>query len=244
MPREKIRDFWRSHTMTHLRRPRRESARGRGDLLLAMEHAADGPGLEILSASARASVLGLLVVFWAAGWLSTAITVLFMAVAIPLYRRAGKRSELLAADYQRRRDLLEARQLELLQHATELRALGAVSYGANEIAAISQSEHVIAMRAIRVALESSLITEFLSGVSIGLVSMVVGFELLEGRISLEHALIAVLVTSEIFFSIRRFGVEFHRRENAVKSMPALQDFDEYAQGAVSDRAHRSVLLGH
>jgi len=37
------------------------------------------------------------------------------------------------------------------------------------------------MRAIRVALESSLVTEFLSGVSIGLVAMVVGFALLGGE---------------------------------------------------------------
>ena len=126
-----------------------------------------------------------------------------------------------ALEYQRRRAVLESRQLELLHHTTELRALGAVDYGANEIAAISDSEHAIAMRAIRVALESSLVTEFLSGVSIGLVAMVVGFALLGGRISLEHALIAVLVTSEIFTHVRRYGVEFHRREDAERSLKLL-----------------------
>ena len=167
------------------------------------------------------SVLGLGVVFWAVGWLSTLITVVLMGLAVPLYQRAGRRSETLAEDYQQRRSLLEARQLELLNHAPELRALGAVAYGAEEIAAISNSEHAIAMRAIRVALESSLITEFLSGVSIGLVAMVVGFGLLEGHLSLEHALIAILVTSEIFVNVRRFGVEFHRRENAQKSLALL-----------------------
>ena len=78
------------------------------------------------------------------------------------------------------------------------------------------------MRAIRVALESSLVTEFLSGVSIGLVAMVVGFGLLDGHLELSHALIAVLVTSEIFVNIRRFGIEFHRRENATKSMDTLR----------------------
>jgi ATP-binding cassette, subfamily C, bacterial CydD len=96
-----------------------------------------------------------------------------------------------------------------------------VEYGANEIAAISDSEHAIAMRAIRVALESSLVTEFLSGVSIGLVAMVVGFALLGGRITLEHALIAVLVTSEIFTHVRRYGVEFHRREDSERSLATV-----------------------
>jgi ATP-binding cassette subfamily C protein CydD len=101
--------------------------------------------------------------------------------------------------------------------------LGATAYGADEIAAISMSENAIALRAIRVALESSLVTEFLSGVSIGLVAMVVGFALLGGRITLSHALIAVLVTAEIFTNIRRFGAEFHRRENAAKSLTLLGD---------------------
>ena len=216
-----IKQFWRRHLVSHLRVPRSEGERSRGDLALAIDHASDGPGLELLATSARVSVLGLGVVFWAVGWLSTLITVVLMGLAVPLYQRAGRRSETLAEDYQQRRSLLEARQLELLNHAPELRALGAVAYGAEEIAAISNSEHAIAMRAIRVALESSLITEFLSGVSIGLVAMVVGFGLLEGHLSLEHALIAILVTSEIFVNVRRFGVEFHRRENAQKSLALL-----------------------
>ena len=218
-----IKEFWRRRVVTHLRSPRAEGERNRGDLSLAIEHAGDGPSLELLSTSARASVLGLAVVFVAAGWLSTLITVVLMCLAVPLYQRAGRRSEALALDYKQRRSLLEARQLELLNHAPELRALGAVAYGADEIAAISDSEHSIAMRAIRVALESSLVTEFLSGVSIGLVAMVVGFRLLEGHLTLERALVAILVTSEIFVHVRRFGVEFHRRENAEKSLALLAE---------------------
>ena len=156
------------------------------------------------------------------GWLPFIITVALLGIAVPLYQRAGRRSEAMAVQYQERRASLEARQLEVLQHAPELRALGAVTYGANEIAAISDSEHSLALRAIRVALESSLVTEFLSGVSIGLVAMVVGFGLLGGRISLLRALIAVLVTSELFSQVRRFGVEFHRRDDAQRARQLLE----------------------
>lgn len=218
-----IRRRWRDRTVEHLRIPRLEGERSRGDLLLAIDHAAAGPSLEVLATSARLSALGLVVVFWSAGWLSTVITVGLMALAVPLYQRAGKRSEALAHEYQLRRATLEARQLELLGHAPELRSLGAAKYGADEIAAISTSENTIAMRAIRVALESSLITEFLSGVSIGLVAMVVGLDLLDGRLTLQRALIAVLVTGEIFTNIRLFGAEFHRRENAAKSLALLDE---------------------
>lgn len=216
-----LRGRWRATLVRHFSRPIPERDRGRGDLALAIEQASDGPMMDLLETSAVTAIAGLAVLGWAGGWLALVITVALLGGAVPLYRRAGRRSEATATDYQRRRAVLESRQLEILHHTTELRALGAVEYGANEIAAISDSEHAIAMRAIRVALESSLVTEFLSGVSIGLVAMVVGFDLLGGRISLQHALIAVLVTSEIFSHVRRFGVEFHRREDSERSLRAL-----------------------
>lgn len=197
-----IRRHWRTLLPQRLTRPRGERERSRGDLALAIEQAADEPFLIELETSALLSLAGLALVEWAAGWLALTITVALLVLAAPLYRRAGRRSEAMAQEYRERRSLLEQRQLELLYHTTELRALGAVEYGANEIAAISDSEHSIAIRAIRVALGSSLVTEFLSGVSIGLVAMVVGFALLGGRISLSHALIAVLITSEIFVGVR------------------------------------------
>ena len=219
----RIRDYWRANLLDHFVRPRKEGERSRGDLALAVERASEAPSLRLLETSAQASVLGIAVIFWAVGWLSTTITIALLLLSLPLYRRAGRRSEVLSAQYHERRNVLESRQLELLHHAPELRALGAISYGANEIAAISDSEHVIALRAIRVALESSLVTEFLSGVSIGLVAMVVGFGLLDGRLTLFHALVAVLVTAELFLHVRRYGAEFHRREDAAVSLFLLQD---------------------
>ena len=233
----RLRAQWRHSLSQHLRLPRREGERGRGDLALAIDHAAQAPSLERLRAGAASSLVGVLVIFWAGGWLPFAITVSLLALAAPLYQRAGKRSESVAAAYQQRRALLEARQLEVLQHAPELRALGAVDYGASEIGALSDREHGIAMQAIRVALESSLVTEFLSGVSIGLVAMVVGFALLGGHISLVRALIAVLVTSELFVQVRRYGVEFHRRDDAQRALIALD-----ASAGNSSRAASDELL--
>ncbi len=218
-----IRLNWRTLLPQRLTRPRSERERSRSDLALAIEQAAEAPQLIQIEAGALVSLCGLFILAWAGGWLALTITVALLILAAPLYRRAGRRSEAVAVEYRERRTLLEQRQLELLYHTTELRALGAVDYGANEIAAISDSEHAISIRAIRVALGSSLVTEFLSGVSIGLVAMVVGFALLGGRISLTHALIAVLVTSEVFVHVRRFGVEFHRREDAERSLAVLAE---------------------
>lgn len=192
------------------------------DLAWAIEQSALADDLTRLRASAGASIVAIIVIFFSAGWLASVITVGLLGLAVPLYRRAGRRSEALATEYQRRRVQLEERQLEILRHAPELRGLGAVDYGAREIAAYSDREHDAALRAIRVALESSLVTEFLSGVSIGLVAMVVGFGLLEGRLSLTRALIAVFATSDLFGAIRRYGVEFHRRDDAARAEVVLR----------------------
>ena len=205
----------------HLLAPHGASTEGAGDLLVSVEDAAQGAALERLRAAAAASVLGLAVVGWCAGWLALAITVVLLGAAGPLYRRAGRRAEAAQLAVRERRERLESRQLEVLRHVPELRGVGAVDYGARELAALSDREHEVALSAIRVALESSAVTEFLSGVSVGLVAMVVGFSLLGGHVSLVRALVAVLVTGELYVQVRRYGVEFHRREDATVALARL-----------------------
>ena len=178
----------------------------------AIDTIVDAPRLGVVRASAQASILALGVIWWSGGWQALGIVILLLALAVPLYQRAGVRAAAFDEQYRERRARLAQRQMELLAHAPELRALGAVDYGAAEIAALSSAEHAVALRAIRSALGSSLVTEFIGGVSVGLVAMDVGFGLLHGRLSLLRALVSVLVTSEFFAHVRRYGVEFHRRE--------------------------------
>ncbi len=210
----------------HLLAPHRANAEGAGDLLVSVEDAAQGATLERLRGAAAASVLGLAVVGYYAGWLALAITVALLGAAGPLYRRAGARAEAAQVAVRLRRARLETRQLEVLRHVPELRGVGALDYGARELGALSDREHEVALSAIRVALESSAVTEFLSGVSVGLVAMVVGFALLGGRLSLSAALVAVLVTGELYVQVRRYGVEFHRRENATTALARLGGLTE------------------
>lgn len=221
-----------------LERPRRHGEHHDADIALAIEDVSSVPALDVLSASARVAALGLIVVAVAAGLLSAGIVVALLALAVPLYVRAGRRSQSVDAEYRLRRALLEKRQLEFLRHAPDLRALGAIDFGVNEIGAISDSEHVIVERAVRVTLSSSLVTEFLAGVSVGLVAMVVGFSLLHGTISLERALVGVLVTGELFVHVRRFGVAFHRRENALNAREVLTLSD----AGVSDETRDGEIL--
>ena len=230
-----VRHRYRQSVTILMSRPRRVGERSRSDLAQAIEDVSALPALDVLSSSARAASIGLVVLFWAAGLLPLAIVLALLALAVPLYVRAGRRANAMDADFRARRAVLESRQLELISHSPDLRALGAVGYGADEIAAISDSEHAIVERAVRVSLSSSLVTEFLAGVSVGLVAMVVGFGLLDGRISLLRALIAVLVTAELFGHVRRYGVAFHRREDATAALEVLTAGD-------AATAHRAAAV--
>ena len=207
-----LRRFWRSQIMGFFLVPHLTSS-SPVQIADAIDTIVDEPRLAVVRASAQASIVAPLVVFLSGGWQALGIVVTLLALAVPLYQRAGTRAAALDIEYRERRARLGDRQLELLAHAPELRGLGAVAYAAQEIGALSNSEHHVALRAIRTALGSSLVTEFLAGVSVGLVAMDVGFGLLNGRISLLRALVCVLVTSEFFTHVRRYGVEFHRRES-------------------------------
>lgn len=216
----RLRHHWRSLVLAYFVATR-TSASSPVQIADAIDTMVDEPRLAVVRASAQTSVLALVIVFLTGGWQALGIVVALLGVAVPLYQRAGARAARFDLEYRARRARLGERQLELLTHAPELRALGAVHYGAREIAALSNSEHEVALRAIRSALGSSLVTEFLGGVSVGLVAMDVGFGLLNGRLSLLRALTCVLVTSEFFAHVRRYGVEFHRREAIVAAREHL-----------------------
>jgi len=192
------------------------------ELLAAIDDAAHLDEFETLRAAAGTSVLALPALFFVAGWLPLVIVVGLVGLSVPFYIRAGRRAEAAEATFREHRAQLGDYQLDLLKHGVELRALGAVSFGARTISALSTREHEGALRAIREALGSSLVTEFLGGVSVGFVAMVEGFGLLHGTKSLGPALLSVLLTAEFIGWVRRYGVAFHQRQRTTEAVAFLQ----------------------
>lgn len=230
---QRIREEWRRRMLSFFVVPTPLSGPSPVDLVSAVDAVVDEPRLGVVRVGAQASILALVLVFLTGGWQAIAIVVVLLGVAVPLYQRAGQRAAQFDVHYRERRSRLGERQLELLRHAPEVRALGAVAYAGREIGALSASEHQVALRAIRSALGSSLVTEFLGGVSVGLVAMDVGFGLLHGHLSLLRALVCVLVTSEFFGHVRRYGVEFHRRE-AIESAKGYLTTPQIVDSAPAD----------
>jgi len=190
-------------------------------LVWASERASGTIALDALRAGAGMAILNLPLIFWFGGWQSASIVLVLVCIAIPFYQRAGAIARDADTVFRRQRNDLTDRQLELLHNSLELRALGAIDYGADTIGALSEREHRSALTAIRASLGSSLVTEFLGGVSVGLVAMVVGFGLLRGREHVTAALISVFATADLIGWIRRYGVAFHQREAVREAVDLL-----------------------
>ncbi len=197
---------------TLLADPARHNERAHVNTLWAIDRLSEASEFEALRGAAAASMVAVVVIFIGGGWMSTAIVLGLLALSIPFYIAAGKSAAAYEEEYRLQRAQLVDRQLDVLLHSLELRGLGATDFGARDVVALSDREHRTAMTAIRRALRSSLVTEFLGGVSVGLVAMVVGFGLLHGTQGLRGALLAVFASAELVGWVRRYGTAFHRRE--------------------------------
>ncbi|MGP8058818.1 MAG: thiol reductant ABC exporter subunit CydD [Acidimicrobiales bacterium] len=142
-------------------------------------------------------------------WVSALILVALVAlvpVAMILFgREATKRTR----RQWRRLSSLSARFLELIQGLATLRAFGRAAQGRREVAAATEGLRQTTMGTLRVAFMSALAMEFLAGMGVGLVAMVLGLRLLSGTVALGTALAVLLVSPEVFIPLRRAGAEFH-----------------------------------
>ncbi len=127
-------------------------------------------------------------------WVSALILVALVAlvpVAMILFgREATKRTR----RQWRRLSSLSARFLELIQGLATLRAFGRAAQGRREVAAATEGLRQTTMGTLRVAFMSALAMEFLAGMGVGLVAMVLGLRLLSGTVALGTALAVLLVS--------------------------------------------------
>jgi ABC-type transport system involved in cytochrome bd biosynthesis fused ATPase/permease subunit len=215
------RNLWRqAHSL--VARPADGTKKGPTTLSEAIRRASDVPQIEVLFGAALCAPIGLTLVGLASSWWAALIAGTLLAASVPLYIVAGKKAQMAQAHYDARRAVLEQRQLALLQHSVELRGLGAVTFASDEIFAISTAEHRSTMSAIKASLGSSLVTEFIGGVSVGLVAMLVGFSLLHGTMDFTRAAIAVLLSADTYGAIRRYGSAFHQAQDAQAAVNLLE----------------------
>ena len=108
---------------------------------------------------------------------------------------------------------LQARLLDLIAGIPTLRALGRAEGPGDRIAELSAAHRRSAMATLRIAFLSTLVLELLATLGVALVAVSVGLRLVYGNISLDSGLTVLLLAPEVFWPLRRVGVEFHAAQD-------------------------------
>jgi ATP-binding cassette subfamily C protein CydD len=104
---------------------------------------------------------------------------------------------------------LQSRLLDLVAGIPTLRALGRVGGSAQRIAELGAAHRRSAMATLRMAFLSALVLELLATLGVALVAVGIGLRLVFGEMTLTAGLTALLLAPEVFWPLRRVGVEFH-----------------------------------
>jgi len=171
-------------------------------------------------------------------WASLLILLALTALVPVAMTYFGRQSSARTARQWRRLSSLSARFLELVRGLPTLRAFGQEPRGRREVAEATEGLRKATMSSLRVAFLSALALEFVAGIGTGLVAMVLGLRLLDGKVTLYTALAVLLVSPEVFLPLRRAGAEFHAStEGQAAAERILSVLDQPVMGASADANH-------
>lgn len=132
---------------------------------------------------------------------------------------------------------LQSRLLDLVAGIPTLRALGRADGPAYRITELSAAHRRSAMSTLRIAFLSSLVLELLATLGVALVAVSVGLRLVYGEMELANALTALLLAPEVFWPLRRVGVEFHAAQDgktaAAKAVALLDELPRPQAGVAT-----------
>ncbi|WP_408066783.1 thiol reductant ABC exporter subunit CydD [[Mycobacterium] crassicus] len=108
---------------------------------------------------------------------------------------------------------LQARLLDLIAGLPTLRALGRAAGPEHRIAELSDAHRRSAMATLRIAFLSALVLELLATLGVAVVAVSIGLRLVFGEMSLTAGLTVLLLVPDVYWPLRRIGVEFHAAED-------------------------------
>ncbi len=108
---------------------------------------------------------------------------------------------------------LQARLLDLVAGIPTLRALGRASGPERRIAELGAAHRRSTMATLRIAFLSALVLELLATLGVALVAVSIGLRLVFGEMSLTVGLTVLLLAPDVYWPLRRIGVEFHAAQD-------------------------------
>jgi ATP-binding cassette subfamily C protein CydD len=118
---------------------------------------------------------------------------------------------------------LQARLLDLIAGIPTLRALGRSSGPEHRIAELAAAHRRSAMATLRIAFLSALVLELLATLGVALIAVGIGLRLVFGEMTLTTGLTVLLLAPDVYWPLRRVGVEFHAAQDGTAAAGAAFD---------------------
>lgn len=155
-----------------------------------------------------------------ADWSSALIVALTLPL-IPIFAALlGWQAEAATQRQWRRLALLGGHFLDMVAGLPTLRAFGRARAQVDVVRRMADGHRVATMRTLRIAFLSALVLELVATVAVALVAVPVGLRLLGGGLTLQTALLVLLLAPEAYLPLRAAGARFHA------SMEGLTALDE------------------
>ena len=167
--------------------------------------------------------LAILVVVFPVDWVSGLVLVV-TAPLIPVFMILLGQDAAEANQRQwRRLARLSARFLDTLSGLTTLKLFNASRREAAVVARVSEAYRQSTMQVLRIAFLSSVALEFLSTISIAVVAVLIGFNLLYGKLHFQPAFFVLLLAPEFYLPLRTLGTHYHARMEAIGAAERIAD---------------------
>ncbi|SNT19149.1 ATP-binding cassette, subfamily C, CydD [Asanoa hainanensis] len=149
---------------------------------------------------------------------------LIVAVTIPLIpifgALVGWQAQVATERQWRRLSRLGGHFLDMLSGLPTLRAFGRAQAQVDVVRRMADAHRAATMRTLRIAFLSALVLELVATISVALVAVPVGLRLLSGGLTLQVALLVLLLTPEAYLPLRAAGSKFHA---SLEGLTALDD---------------------
>ncbi len=141
---------------------------------------------------------------------------------------------------------LQARLLDLIAGIPTLRALGRAAGPERRISELAAAHRRSAMATLRIAFLSALVLELLATLGVAMVAVGIGLRLVFGEISLTAGLTVLLLAPDVYWPLRRIGVEFHAAQDgraaADKAFALIEDSATPVPGIRTISARGAVIV--
>ncbi|MEU4779775.1 thiol reductant ABC exporter subunit CydD [Micromonospora sp. NPDC023633] len=153
--------------------------------------------------------LAVLARIFVADW-SSALIIAVTLPLIPIFGALlGWQAQAATERQWRRLSLLGGHFLDMVAGLPTLRAFGRARAQTEVVRRMADGHRVATMKTLRIAFLSALVLELVATLSVALVAVPVGVRLLGGGLTLQTALLVLLLTPEAYLPLRAAGARFH-----------------------------------